>query len=286
MRTEGFAPRSSKPAYGAAPPESRPKSALANLPKNAGKRDDFVYGVHPVTAALQNPARIKKLLMFTPQKQKLFQDYVRDHNVPARTVTNKELDEIMGENVTHQGVALFTSHLRVGAETELRSAKGILVMLDDITDTHNIGAIIRSCAAFGASGVILQEKNSPQLNGVIAKTSAGAIETMPMYRVENLSRTVTTLRRLDFEIVALTADGDTELTRFQPKGKNILLILGSEAEGVREASVGKADVTLRIPIDPGTESLNVSNAAAVTLYECRRGQLNKSRESELKNSIL
>lgn len=265
-------------------PAPRKAERSGPIPPSA-RRDDFIYGVHPVQAALDNPNRIKKAILFTPQKQKLFQSYVEENDIKAQTVSAKDLDALLGEGATHQGVALYTRPLALGDETDLRKAKGLLVILDNITDPHNAGAIIRSCAAFGASGVVFQEKNSPPINGTLAKTSAGAIETIPLYKVSNLSRTTSTLRRNGFQIAALAADGETDLHRFQPEAKNIALILGSESDGVREGVLEKSDVTLNIPIIETADSLNVSNAAAVALYECRRHLLNKNRARAIKESL-
>ena len=144
------------------------------------------------------------------------------------------------------------------------------MVLDQISDPHNEGAILRSAAAFGASAVVVQDRHAPPESGVLAKAASGALDTVPYVEVVNISRALEQLGELGFWRIALAGDGDEPLAEAATKG-DIALVLGSEGSGIRRLVREHCDTAAFIPIDRSTESLNVSNAAAVALYELRRG---------------
>jgi 23S rRNA (guanosine2251-2'-O)-methyltransferase len=187
------------------------------------------------------------------------------------------------EGAVHQGVALQCERLpKRGLEDVLQTPirdglagggpnrRKIVVVLDQISDPHNEGAIMRSAAAFGAAAVVVQDRNAPPESGVLAKAASGALDTIPYIEVVNISRALDQLGELGFWRIALAADGEQTLGEATTKG-DIALVLGSEGAGIRRLVRERCDVAAFIPIDSNTESLNVSNAAAVALYELRRG---------------
>jgi 23S rRNA (guanosine2251-2'-O)-methyltransferase len=170
----------------------------------------------------------------------------------------------------HQGVLLKTAPLESLSIDELAyPASGLIVMLDQVTDPQNVGAILRSAAAFGAAGVILQDRHAPKLTGALAKAAAGAVEKAPVAHVVNLSRALDELTELGWRAVGLAGGGEHDLAQALD-GTPTVLVLGSEGEGLRRLVAEHCDELVRIPMPGGFESLNVSAAAAVALYEASR----------------
>jgi 23S rRNA (guanosine2251-2'-O)-methyltransferase len=188
------------------------------------------------------------------------------------------LDELLGPNAVHQGLALKAGPLPELTADDLvarcaDNANAVVLVLDQVTDPHNIGAILRSATAFGASAVIVQDRHSPEQTGVLAKAASGTLEKMPLIRVTNLVRTLETLKKGGFWVAGLAADGRTTIGGAKLSGK-IALCLGSEGDGLRRLTREACDLLLRLPMVPGAvESLNVSNAAAVALYAARQEAL-------------
>jgi 23S rRNA (guanosine2251-2'-O)-methyltransferase len=172
----------------------------------------------------------------------------------------------------HQGLAFKVQPLEgVALEDFAEPAEGIIVMLDQLTDPQNVGAIFRSALAFGAKGIVVQDRHSPVLAGALAKASAGATERLPCARVTNLSRALERLADLGWRAVGL--DGSSgELLENALDHRPTVLVMGSEGDGIRRLVAEHCDVLVKIPMPGGFESLNVSNAAAVALYEASRKQ--------------
>lgn len=173
----------------------------------------------------------------------------------------------------HQGVALNCDKLPTRALEDVlppKSAKRrVVLILDQITDPHNAGAILRSAAAFGVDAVVVQDRHAPPESGVLAKAASGALDVVPIATVVNIARTLELLGEEEFWRVALAGDGDQPL-REAVSGGDVALVLGSEGSGVRRLVRERCDTSATIPISGQAESLNVSNAAAVALYEVRR----------------
>lgn len=255
------------------PSRTRGQKRFHGRPGRASDADakDWVWGVHAVEAALANPRRgeVRRLLA-TPERSRHYAGRpgleIFDANDIARQLPT---------GAVHQGLALkidppeALSIDEIGAEPS-----GLLVMLDQITDPQNVGAIFRSAAAFGAKGVILQDRHAPALSGALAKAAAGAVDKVPHAVAVNLSRALERLSDLGWRAVGL--DGSAEATLSEALDtRPTVLVLGSEGEGIRRLVAEHCDALARIPMPGGFESLNVSNAGAIALYEASR--LNEQR---------
>nr|WP_222934473.1 23S rRNA (guanosine(2251)-2'-O)-methyltransferase RlmB [Caulobacter sp. 17J80-11] len=232
-----------------------------------------MWGWHAVEAALANPAREGPMrLLATPEKARELESRIprERRDLRVEPVDAHELSRMLPQGAVHQGVALRAAPLEGVSLHELAEGRsGVIVMLDQVTDPQNVGAIFRSALAFGAKGVILQDRHAPALSGALAKAATGATERLPCARVTNLSRALETLADLGWRAVGL--DGSAELTLAEAlDGGPTVLVMGSEGEGIRRLVAEHCDVLAKIPMPGGFESLNVSNAAAVALYEASR----------------
>jgi 23S rRNA (guanosine2251-2'-O)-methyltransferase len=225
-----------------------------------------------VEAALANPARGAPLrLLATPERaRQIEQRFGRLKTLePA---DNPLIAQALPQGAAHQGVAMKPAPLEAAALEDFAPERGaVLLMLDQVTDPQNVGAILRSAAAFGAKGVILQERHAPRLTGALAKAAAGAVEQIPVARVINLSRALETLADLGWRAVGLTGEAERPLAEALD-GSPVVLVLGSEGEGLRRLVAEHCDELAKIPMPGGFESLNVSAAAAVALYEATRAR--------------
>lgn len=256
-------------------PKAKSFSDSAPRPSRAkADADNFVWGRHPVLAALANPARkgMGRLLATADRAAELERDDLA-HGHRVEVVEVQALDRMLPSGAVHQGLAFKVQPLEgVALEDIAEPASGVIVMLDQLTDPQNVGAIFRSALAFGARGIVVQDRHSPALAGALAKASAGATERLPCARVTNLSRALEKLADLGWRAVGL--DGAAELTLDQALDEQpTVLVMGSEGDGVRRLVAEHCDLMARIPMPGGFESLNVSNAAAVALYvaSCKQG---------------
>lgn len=230
----------------------------------------WLWGIHAVKAALANPARRSRKLLVSAGADPLFQALAAKAKIPVDTVDNDGIDRALPREAVHQGVALMTDALE---ELDIHDAmEGMpeprrLVLLDQVTDPHNLGAILRSAAAFGACGVIVHERGTPPSGGVLAKAASGALEVVPIVRVVNIARTLDELGELGFLRLAFAEEAAQSLETMD-LGRDVVLVLGAEGEGLRRLTREKCDVEVRLPTGPKLGSLNVSNAAAIGLYAC------------------
>ncbi|HEY1710821.1 MAG: 23S rRNA (guanosine(2251)-2'-O)-methyltransferase RlmB [Rhizomicrobium sp.] len=244
-------------------PPHRPHVAAAGL---------WIYGLHPARAALANKRRrIMRAVLTTRALEEIGAGLLG--RVKHQIVDGEAVSRLLPQGAVHQGVALQCEGLprRDLEETLAATAPGarIVLVLDQISDPHNAGAILRSAAAFGVAAVVVQDRNAPSESGVLAKAASGALDTVPYIDVVNLSRALEKLGELGFWRIALAGDGGQPLADGKIKG-DIALVLGSEGSGIRRLVREHCDTAAFIPIDSRMESLNVSNAAAVALYELRR----------------
>lgn len=231
---------------------------------------EWLWGQHAVIAALENPARprLKRLLLTEERAKELGERLDRDVSVEIMSMA--EIGQALPAGAVHQGVALRAPLLEPTDLDILGSpAKGLLLMLDQVTDPQNVGAIFRSAAAFGARGVILQDRHAPQLTGTLAKAAAGAVDRIAHARETNLSRALEKLDSMGWRAVGLDGEGEISLAEAMD-ARPTVLVMGSEGEGLRRLVREHCDVLAKIPMPGGFESLNVSAAAAVALYEASR----------------
>lgn len=252
------------PAAGSAPGPARGKADA----------DHWLWGRHAVLAALANPARkgMGRLLATPERAAEIERDRLASHGHRVEAVDAAGLSRMLPAGAVHQGLAFKVAPLEgVALEEVAEPAQGVIVMLDQLTDPQNVGAIFRSALAFGARGVVVQDRHSPALAGALAKAAAGATERLPCVRAVNLSRALERLADLGWRAVGL--DGGAERTLEEAlDGGPTVLVMGSEGDGLRRLVAEHCDDLARIPMPGGFESLNVSNAAAVALYEAARAR--------------
>jgi len=228
----------------------------------------ILYGWHTVKAALENPARRIRKLMGTENALRR----LRDENVPLsiepELVRPDLIDARLGPDAVHQGLLAEADQLHAPAVAEL-APEGIVLVLDQITDPHNVGAIMRSAAAFAAKAIVTTARHSPEATGVLAKAASGALELVPLVTVQNLARGLEELRERGFQLVGLDSSGDGDLAAL-PLRAPLALVLGAEGKGLRQLTRATCDRLARIDVPGEIKSLNVSNAAALSLYVASR----------------
>jgi 23S rRNA (guanosine2251-2'-O)-methyltransferase len=246
----------------------RPQSHFSRRPEPVA--DDWLWGWHAVEAALSNPRRGEpQLILATPDRAKqLAAQFGRLDALEA--ADNQQIAQRLPQGAVHQGVAVKGALLEPADLADFVAAPGaVVLMLDQVTDPQNVGAILRSAAAFGVVGVVLQDRNAPRFTGALAKAAAGAVDRVPVARVVNLSRALEELADAGWRAVGLTGEADRALGDALD-GTPVVLVLGSEGEGLRRLVAEHCDELAKIPMPGGFESLNVAAAAAVALYEASR----------------
>ena len=232
----------------------------------------WLYGTHAVLAALSNPDRRFRRLVATAEAAKGLAGLKLP--LPAETVERVEIDRLLLPGSVHQGLAALVEPLAgLGIEDVARLGAAreacVVVVLDQVTDPHNVGAIMRSAAAFGALAVVVPDRHAPEETGALAKAASGALERMPLVRVTNVVRALDELKTGGFWTAGLAADAPKTLSGAKLTGR-IAMVLGAEGEGMRRLTREHCDHLVRLPMTGDMESLNVSNAAAVALYEMAR----------------
>jgi 23S rRNA (guanosine2251-2'-O)-methyltransferase len=254
-------------AGGAAPQATRP-----HKPQHAGKPTPAdrvrLYGIHTVQAALANPRRRLMQLHVTRNALNRLELDEASPPCPIEIVEPRFLDQELGSDAVHQGVLLETAPLQAARLTNLAETDLVLV-LDQVTDPHNVGAILRSAVAFGAGAVVTTSRHSPQESGVLAKSASGALELIAYVQVTNLADALEDLKARGFRTIGLDSAGEAELEPALDGGR-LALVLGSEGKGLRQKTRDTVDVLARLEVPGAIRSLNVSNAAAVSLYAARR----------------
>jgi len=248
--------------------------------RRSGAPERWLYGIHAVRAALLNPARVCRRLLAAETGAPALADALK--NAAARgldrpapeTVDRAELDRCLPPGAVHQGVALDVDPLppvplaAVGQAAAAAGA-GVVVVLDHVTDPHNVGAVLRSAAAFGALAVVVTERHAPPVTGALARSASGAVEHVPLVAVVNLARALDELAEYGFECIGLAEEAAGTLADW-PRGPLVALVLGAEGPGLRRLTRVHCDALVRLPTAGAIASLNVSNAAAVALYELNR----------------
>jgi 23S rRNA (guanosine2251-2'-O)-methyltransferase len=228
-----------------------------------------LYGRHAVTAALANPNRVVRKVWGTREAVNALE---LPPVLPVVFSDVADLGRMVPSDAPHQGIVAeveplediwLDDLLEQGADEA--NAKRPIVVLDQVTDPHNVGAIFRSAAAFDALGIVTQDRHAPPESGVLARAASGALEFMPWVRVVNLARALDDLAEAGYWRIGLDGEAETTLAEALVPSR-IALVLGAEGEGLRHNSIAHCDALAKLPMSPRMESLNVSNAAAIALY--------------------
>ena len=240
----------------------------------------YLYGAHAVLAALRNPARKNKRLFITEDASKnlgtRLSDILDEHPnpPPVENATKKLVDKLSPDDSVHQGILLETKTLtplflkewlkKLPDEKDVR-----LLVLDQVTDPHNVGAIVRTAAAFDVDALLLTWRNAPEETPALAKIACGGLEHLPIIRAGNLSEAISAVKNEGFSIYGLAGEGSTEIQSIVPSSRSCL-ILGSEGKGMREKTRNYCDELIKLPTSGAIRDLNVSNAAAISLFHFRK----------------
>jgi len=235
----------------------------------------WLYGTHAVAAALANPARLLRRLVITEEAQaSLAAERPTPWPIQPEMSPRERIDQLLGarpgSGIVHQGVALLTDQLASPPLLDALKRPGPILVLDQISDPRNIGALMRTAQAFGAAAVITQERNAPEETGALAKAASGALELIPLLRIVNISRALIVLKSANVWVVGLDGAAPGKLNGAAFAGRRVALALGSEGEGLRRLTRETCDEILALGMPGNMESLNVSAAGAVALYELTR----------------
>jgi 23S rRNA (guanosine2251-2'-O)-methyltransferase len=224
----------------------------------------ILYGWHTVVAALANPARkIRKLWVTENAARRLAEEGIalpRQHEA----VRPDEIARKLGPEAVHNGLLAEADPLEA-PDLEDLAPEGVVLVLDQITDPHNVGAILRSAAAFAVKALVTTARHSPEATGVLAKSASGALDLVPMVTVQNLARGMAALKERGFLLVGLDSEGESDLADAALRAP-LALVLGAEGKGLRQLTRQTCDVVARLDLPGDIKSLNVSNAAALSLY--------------------
>ena len=224
----------------------------------------ILYGWHTVKAALENPQRrFHRLLATENAARRLTEDNVKLPVAPE-LVRPEDIAAIAGAQAVHQGLYAEADPLP-SPELEDIATRGIVLVLDQVTDPHNVGAILRSAAAFAVRAAVTTERRSPEASGVLAKAASGALEYVPIATVVNLARALEELRELNMFLVGLDSTGEADLAAMSLSAP-LALVIGAEGKGLRRLTRVHCDVIARLALPGRITSLNVSNATAIALY--------------------
>lgn len=248
--------------------------------KERARRDEdetvWLFGLHAVRDALINPDRVRRRLIVTRNAADKLKAEIEAAGIEPEMADPRKFTAPLDPQSVHQGAALEAEPLDWGSVSERCAPRGeapLVVLLDRVTDPHNVGAVLRSAEVFGARAVIAPHRHSAPETGALAKTASGALERQPYLRIPNLANAIGSLKDMGYAIVGLDGAGETPLNEAVAPyaDQPLALALGAEGPGLRELTMKLCDRVARIPAAGGFGSLNVSNAAAVALYVARRG---------------
>ncbi len=249
-------------------PNKSAKPTWPDKPRHARRRESadrvMLFGLHAVEAALANPKRRVVRVLATENAGHRLAPLFAKRGLKPEPATPRDLDRLLGPEAVHQGVALEAEPLPPVALDDI-DAKGILLVLDQVTDPQNVGAALRSAAAFGASGLIMTERHSPPLQGALAKAASGALDIVPVILVKNLAQSLAGLGERGFMRVGLAEEAGEALETAHLQ-RPLALVLGAEGKGLRQLTREHCDLICRISTRSALASLNISNAAAIALH--------------------
>jgi 23S rRNA (guanosine2251-2'-O)-methyltransferase len=223
-----------------------------------------LYGWHTVAAALANPQRHIRKLLLTENAARRLADENIDTRVTPEIVRPNLIDQRLGPDAVHQGLLAEADPLP-SPDIDTLDQQGIVLVLDQITDPHNVGAILRSAAAFAVKAIVTTARHSPEATGVLAKSASGALELVPLVLVQNLARALSALNDRGFLTVGLDSEGGEDLGKVELR-EPLALVLGAEGKGLRQLTRETCQTVARLDMPGEIKSLNVSNAAVLALY--------------------
>ena len=248
----------------------RPQQDGGRQGPDAPKGSVWLYGHHAVSAALANPSRrLRRLLLTEEAEAAIAKVLPQPWSLSVERTERGRLDHLLGRDIVHQGAALLADPLPQPSLQSVLEKPGPIVILDQVSDPRNVGAIMRSAAAFGAVAVIAQDRNAPEETGALAKAASGALETLPLLRAVNIARTIIALKAANVWCIGLDAGGKP-LSGPAFADRRVALVLGAEGEGLRRLTRETCDEVAGLSMKGAMESLNVSAAAAIALYELAR----------------
>ncbi|QFY59742.1 23S rRNA (guanosine(2251)-2'-O)-methyltransferase RlmB [Rhizobium grahamii] len=251
------------------PPEQKRRRGGEDWkPPTLAPEQVYLYGLHTVRAALGNKERKSVKLSVTQNALARLEVDVEALGIPVEMVAPHDIDKFLGPDAIHQGVMLETRPLPVRRLEALKDSP-LLLVLDQVTDPHNVGAIMRSAVAFNAAAVITTQRHSPTESGVLAKSASGALELIPYIQITNLADALGELHKLGFTTIGLDSEGPAPLEGTF-NGDKVALVLGSEGKGLRQKTRETVNALARLDMPGEIKSLNVSNAAAIALYAARQ----------------
>ena len=224
----------------------------------------ILYGWHTVSLALANPARRIRKLLLTENAARRLADENIDTRIAPEIVRPSQIDQLLGPDAVHQGLLAEADPLP-SPDIDTLAPEGLVLVLDQITDPHNVGAILRSAAAFAVRAIVTTARHSPEATGVLAKSASGALELVPMVSVQNLARALARLNERGFLTVGLDSEGGEDLAAVALR-EPLALVLGAEGKGLRQLTRETCAVVARLDMPGEIKSLNVSNAAVLALY--------------------
>ena len=228
----------------------------------------MLYGWHPVVEALRNRKRALHRLLATENSARRLREELGDLAVEPEIVRPDEINRLVEPDAVHQGLYLEADPLPSPTLDSLSGQRPVLA-LDQITDPHNVGAIVRSAAAFGVEAILTTARHSPAATGVLAKAASGGLEHVPFLVVRNLAEALIALGERGFQRIGLDSSGEARLDAMRVRSP-VVLVLGSEGKGLRQRTRECCDAVVRLDMPGAVKSLNVSNAAAIALYAVTR----------------
>ena len=244
-------------------------SHAGRRPPALGNRgnSEILYGMHTVEAALQNPKRRILRLLATANAARRLGPLPAADGIEPEIVAPRDLDRLADPGAVHQGVLVEARPLEDPRLDQIER-NATVVLLDQVTDPHNVEAIMRSAAAFAAAAVVTTARHSPQASAVLAKAASGAVEWVPFVKVTNLARAIDDLKGYGFTVVGLDSEAELPIEQAQTR-RPVALVLGAEGKGLRRLTRESCDCVVRLDLPGPIKSLNVSNAAALALYALR-----------------
>ena len=266
-------------SHGATGAPKSPKSGQKGPKRKGSGREGgsgWYWGAHACTALLANPRRTLHEILLTEHSAERYS--LPKGIIAPNIVQPNVIDRLVGRDAAHQGIAIKAAPLEWPDLETLadKDGGGLILVLDQITDPHNVGAMVRLCSAFGVRALVMQTRKAPPLSGALAKVAVGCLETVPVCLETNIANTLQNLQRIGWMVTGLAGETDMEIKEAVAGGGKHVIVMGAEGPGLRERVRKTCDQLAKIPmmseaVAGQAESLNVATAAAIALYEARRG---------------